>query len=200
MQSGRRKSSNLEKELPPTPSTKKSKSLNWDTTLRYRQCSKGAPYQDQLSLEAVRKSSLAEPSTLGSVQEQTPAHAHVKYVGRVLDFSVLRIFCTTSTFPVPMFTTSFTCQVTKHRFCEKLLPLFGLTVMFTQQVKKKKKGERKRFQTFARESYLIHITIIFNFSTASSTFAIIEIPARVWHSWKISVPSIKIASTGRMGA
>lgn len=65
---------------------------------------------------------------------------------------------------------------------------------------KKKKGKGRRFQTYARESYLIHITIIFNFSTSSSTFAIIEIPARVWHSWKISGPSIKIASTGRMCA
>lgn len=93
----------------------------------------GAPDQYQLSLRAVRKSSPAELSTLGPLQETDPAYAYGQNVWRVLDFSVLGKFGTTSVFLVPMLTTSFTCQVTKHSFCEKPLPVIGLTVMVTQQ-------------------------------------------------------------------
>lgn len=134
----------LRKELPHTSSTKMSQSLSQGPALHCCQFSKGAPDQHQLRLRAARKSLPAELSTLGQLQEPDPERAYGQHVPRVLDFSVLGTFGTTRAFLVPMLTTSFTCQVTKHRFCEKPLPLFGLTVMFTQQALKK--IEQKRTQ------------------------------------------------------
>lgn len=61
----------------------------------------GAPDQHQLGLRAVRKSSPAELSILGPLQEPDPARAYGQHVRRVLDFSVLGMFGTTSAFLVP---------------------------------------------------------------------------------------------------
>lgn len=42
--------------------------------------------------------------------------------------------------------------------------------------------------------------IVLNVSTSRFTFTIIEVPARIWHSWKILSLCIEVASTSSMVA
>lgn len=68
------------------------------------QFSKQAPEDHQLSLQDIRKSSVAELSTLVSAQEQATAQAHMKHVGRLRDTLVLLhhkyLSCTYINYPI----------------------------------------------------------------------------------------------------